>query len=265
VKIRAIWFGGAALGALMILVCGPKLSLAQSTGGAAAALVAGAHASAQPLPGANLGATPGQSFDDSTLEIAPERPPEAQSESAPTPTGNPEANPAAATVGPLPNSIPGSAPVSPAPRPYLGITVRYTTSPDLGPKEHGLEVISVDPGSPAEKAGLKGLTGATAAGTVGKGASEVLGPLGFLTMPLLRKTGALGEGGDLIVAVDDERIHSQEDLANKLAQLKPGDTLYLTVVRSLGNGQHHTVKVAVTLGGAGRYVTEGPSGAPWTY
>lgn len=137
--------------------------------------------------------------------------------------------------------------------------------PHLGHDQHGLEVVSVDPGSPAEKAGLKGSTGATAAGSVGKGASEILGPLGSLTMPLLRKTGALGEGGDVIVAVDDERVRSRDDLANRLAQLKPGDTLYLTVIRPLGGADHKTVKIAVTLGGAGRYVTAGPGGAPWTY
>jgi S1-C subfamily serine protease len=117
-------------------------------------------------------------------------------------------------------------------------------------EEHGLEVVSLDPNSPAAQAGLKSSTGMTAAGAAGSTASSMLGPLNLLVMPLLAKGGALGQGGDLIVAVDDRRVRSQGDLDDAMAHLKPGDTMYLTVIRPVGNA-HKTMKIAVKVGAVG--------------
>jgi PDZ domain len=266
VKIRAIWFASAVIGALVVLASAPAPSLAESALTPSPAPTYAPPTATLPEPGAVPNATPvwpRHGADDSTLEIAPEGRAQAKSQGTPTPGETPEVGALNSGVG-LGLNL-GAAPSRQPPRPYLGVTVRYTAAPDLGPKRHALEIVSVDPGSPAEKAGLRGATGATAAGAVGRGASEVLGPLKSLTMPLLKKSGSLGASGDLIVAVDSEPIQSPDDLAKKLAQLKPGDRLYLTVVRALGDGGHHTVRVALTLGGAGRYVTAGPSGTPWTY
>jgi PDZ domain len=267
VKIRAICFASAVIGALVVLASAPKPALAESALTPAPAPTAAPPTSAAPepraVPNATPPAMPRQGADDSTLEIAPEGQPQAESPGTPTPGESAQVG-ALNSGGGLGLNL-GAAPSRQPPRPYLGVTVRYAAAPELGAKRHALEIVSVDPGSPAEKAGLRGAVGATAAGAVGRGASEILGPLKSLTMPLLKQSGSLGESGDLIVAVDSEPVRSPDDLAKKLAQLKPGDRLYLTVVRALDDGGHHTVRVALTLGGAGRYVTAGPSGTPWTY
>jgi len=147
-------------------------------------------------------------------------------------------------------------------RPYLGITVRYSTKCYLGAEEHGLEVLNVDPNSPAAAAGLRPTTGMTALGAAGKTAGGLLGPLNSLVMPLLEKGGALGRDGDLIVAVDDHRVRNEADLDNEMARLKPGDTMYLTVIRPLPGGGHKTMKIAVRLGELGQPVAKAaPLGA----
>jgi len=145
-------------------------------------------------------------------------------------------------------------------RPYLGITVRYTTKCYLGGEEHGLEVLNVDPNSPAAVAGVHPSSGMTALGAAGKTAGQFLGPLNNLVMPLLEKGGELGREGDLIVAIDDQRVRSTDDLENELAKLKPGDTMYLTVIRPLPGGGHKTMKIAVRLGELGEGVAKAAPG-----
>src|SRR5208282_6785715 len=49
-------------------------------------------------------------------------------------------------------------------RPYLGITVQYVTKCYNGGEEHGLEVLTIDPNSPAAQAGLQARSGMTAVG-----------------------------------------------------------------------------------------------------
>ena len=155
------------------------------------------------------------------------------------------------------------------PRPYIGITVRYTTTCYLGREEHGLEIMTVDPNSPAQKAGLHGPTRPSAVGAAGVTAGSLLGPLALLTTPLLAKAGALGEPGDMIVAVDDHRVRTEEEFQRALARMKPGDTTYLTVIRPTPGG-HKTLKLAVHLGsvhyanaGGGSGSAQNPSSIPW--
>src|SRR5207245_1485022 len=75
--------------------------------------------------------------------------------------------------------------------------------------KHGVLVQSVQPGSGADRAGLKaGKTQVVVAGE-----SYVL-------------------GGDLIVAADGARVSSLEALRDLVAAKKPGDTLRLTVYRN---------------------------------
>ena len=138
-------------------------------------------------------------------------------------------------------------------RPYLGLSVKYATQCYLGMEEHGLEVVGVDPNSPAAQAGLKATTGPSAVGAAGATASSMLGPLNLLVMPLLSKGGSLGQGGDLIVAVDDRRVRSQGDLDAAMARLRPGDTMYLTVIRPDGRA-HKTMKIAVKVGAVGESI-----------
>jgi hypothetical protein len=133
--------------------------------------------------------------------------------------------------------------------PYLGVVVEYTLKTFAGQEDHGLEVISIDSGSPAEQAGLKGRGNITALGAAGVTAGALLGPLTLGVLPLLQKTGQLGKDGDLIVAADDRRLRSEFDLQDELRKLKPGDTIYLTVVRASSDGARQTLKIPVRIGG----------------
>lgn len=96
--------------------------------------------------------------------------------------------------------------------PYLGI---FSTS-DLSlldqetlglPRSTGVYVTSVDPGGPADKAGVKG----------GQANSTISG---------------LPAGGDLIIAVDGRPVSTFNDLIGYVVQQKsPGDAVLLTVLR----------------------------------
>ncbi len=159
------------------------------------------------------------------------------------------------TINPRPapgsSSIEGSESSRSHAKPYLGITVKYATKCYKGGEEHGLEVLNVDPNSPAAAAGVRSATGVTPLGAAGRTAGGLLGPLNGLVMPLLERGGALGTEGDLIVAVDDHRVRNEADLDDEMAKLKPGDTMYLTVIRPLPGGDHKTMKIAVRLGELG--------------
>src|SRR5271156_3954260 len=148
--------------------------------------------------------------------------------------------------------------------PYLGITVQYTTMCYLGGEEHGLEVLTVDPNSPAAQAGLQPRSGVTAGGAAGSTLSSIL-PGGSSPAPkALGSTGAVGQNGDLIVAVDDQRVRDQSDLENAMNRLKPGDTMYLTVVRAEGSGDHvphQTIKIKVQVGEVGEPIANAAPGA----
>ncbi len=64
----------------------------------------------------------------------------------------------------------------------------------------------------------------------------------------------MGQDGDLIIAVDDQRVRDQSDLEAAMARLKPGDTMYLTVIRPNGSTSrrpHKTIKIAVRVGAVG--------------
>ncbi len=130
-------------------------------------------------------------------------------------------------------------------RPYLGITVQYTTKCYLGGEEHGLEVQSVYPGSPGSVAGLRGSKPASTLGVVG---AAMLGPIAIMIKPLLQRSGAFGSDGDLIIAVDDKRVRTAAELDAAMLKLKPGDTMYLTVIRPLPGGNHKTMKIAIKIG-----------------
>jgi len=132
-------------------------------------------------------------------------------------------------------------------RPYLGVDLEYTTHCYLGMEEHGLEVVNVYPNSPAARAGLIARTGSTPTGDLSVLGSVLLGPVALITVPLLRKSGALGTGGDLIVAVNDMRVRSGSELFSALGHIKAGDTAYITVIRPLRGGYHRTMRIALHI------------------
>jgi len=192
---------------------------------------------------------------DATLEIAPRRGPQkptaGSSDSIPTESDN-LTNPPEEELPPVPTSGPPlPSMISTVPRsplPYIGLSVQQIeTHSTPGRDIEGLEIVSIDPGSPAERAGLKGRGGMTKLGASGATAGALMAPLDIALMPLLKKTGQLGQTGDLIVAIDDRRVTGEADLEIALGQAKPGDTIYLTVVRSRGDGTHQTIKIPVKL------------------
>ena len=87
--------------------------------------------------------------------------------------------------------------------------------------DHGALVINVKPGSPGERAGLRG----------GNSEVDVLGIQNLVT------------GGDVIVAINGTPVDRADDVVRIVSSLKPKDVAVFTVVR---NG--HRQKLAVTLG-----------------
>jgi len=115
-------------------------------------------------------------------------------------------------------------------RPVLGITETYPISGDLAeavdlPASGGLLIQSIEEGSPAAAAGLKGPTRAVAIGIFGQ--------------------YRLGIGGDLITAIDGKVVESRDALTRSVEQKKPGDKIELTIWRA-----GHSRTVNVTLGSA---------------
>ena len=205
---------------------------------------------------------------DQTLEIAPRvAPPAATAPPSEPATESPPAadnakgesgsgSAAAAVSGNTPAPDNGSAAANQK-RPYLGASVQYIYSDDTpGRVVQGLEVVSVDPKSPAERAGLHGRGAMTKMGATGATASVLAPPLDLVLMPLLRRAGSLGATGDLIIAIDDQPVQSDKDLGNAVAALKPGDTVYFTLVRSMPDNSHKTYKIPVKLGDPSEAVTE---------
>jgi hypothetical protein len=252
-----------------LAACLTVLALIVAAGGVARAQSAGAPANPsfapQPdssAPSANI---QGQHEDDRTLEIAPQNgraiPPDSGVQELP---GDKEYSPNQDNASLDRNFNPDGQNSGDKHHklPYLGVSVQYTLKCYLGQEEHGLEIINVDPNSPAWRSGLNGRKSMSAVGAAAVTATALLGPLELAVLPLLSRAGQLGTDGDLIVAVDDHRIRSQLDLEDELAKLKPGDTMYLTVIRPLPGGNHKTMKIAIKVGEPGQTVADaGSSGS----
>ncbi len=111
---------------------------------------------------------------------------------------------------------------------YLGLT-SLTIDGSLSalnlPVKSGALVQSVQHGTAAEKAGIRG-------GNV-SGSTE---------------NGAVAIGGDIIVSFDGKAVTSSEDLASGVATKKPGDTVSVGLLRGNGKGSYEHKMVSVTLG-----------------
>ncbi len=121
-------------------------------------------------------------------------------------------------------------------------------------------MVSVDPGSPAQRAGLTAPEGMTTVGATSVTAGYLLGPVGLLVSPLLRKTGQLGVTGDMIVAIDDHRVSLASAMNRVLARRSPGETIWLTLMRITKDGQAKNEKIPVVLGSLKSVDTANSSG-----
>jgi S1-C subfamily serine protease len=110
---------------------------------------------------------------------------------------------------------------------YLGVstlTIDGSLSALNLPVKQGALVETVEGGTPAAKAGIRG------------------GNLEVQT-----SGGKVAVGGDIIVGVEGKTIANAEDLTTVIGSKKPGDTITVEVLRATGNGnyQHKTLKVTL--------------------
>jgi S1-C subfamily serine protease len=109
---------------------------------------------------------------------------------------------------------------------YLGLT-SLTIDGSLSalklPVKSGALVQSVQKGTAAEKAGIRGGTASV-------------------------ENGRVAVGGDIIVLIDGKPIASSEELANDIEAKQPGDTITIGLLRGTGHGGYEHKTVSVKLG-----------------
>jgi S1-C subfamily serine protease len=102
------------------------------------------------------------------------------------------------------------------------------------PVNGGIWVGDVIPVSPAAKAGLRGSTR-----VVTDSGDKMVRFDGWQHSNMV--------GGDIIVAVNGRPLHTEQDLANVLRTVKPGDVLALSIVRG-----RRPIELRVTAGPRGQ-------------
>jgi S1-C subfamily serine protease len=111
---------------------------------------------------------------------------------------------------------------------YLGLT-SLTVDGSLSalnlPVKTGALVQSVEPGTAAAKAGIRG-------GSVNTTTED----------------GQVAVGGDIIVKLDGKEVASSEDLANDIGEKKPGEKVTIELWRAAGSGKYEQKTVTATLG-----------------
>jgi S1-C subfamily serine protease len=111
---------------------------------------------------------------------------------------------------------------------YLGLT-SLTIDGSLSalnlPVKSGALVQSVQPGTGAAKAGIRG-------GSVNTTTED----------------GQVAVGGDIIVGIDGKKVNTSEELASDIGEKKPGDTISVELERGVGNGKYKRMTVKATLG-----------------
>jgi S1-C subfamily serine protease len=111
---------------------------------------------------------------------------------------------------------------------YLGLT-SLTIDGSLSalnlPVKSGALVQTVQKGTAADKAGIKG-------GTISTNVEN----------------GQVAVGGDIITAINGKTIASSEDLANVIEAEKPGDTVTVKLLRANGHGGYDPKTISVKLG-----------------
>jgi S1-C subfamily serine protease len=123
---------------------------------------------------------------------------------------------------------------------YIGltsITIDASLAPLNLPVKSGALVQSVQKGTPAERAGIRG---GTVSGNI--------------------ESGQVTVGGDIITSINGQAVNSSDDLANDIQGKKPGDTITVGLKRAAGNGHYEDKTVHVKL--ASRPSTAPGAGTP---
>ena len=111
---------------------------------------------------------------------------------------------------------------------YLGLT-SLTIDGSLSalnlPVKSGALVESVEPGTAAAKAGIRGGTVSTTT-----------------------ENGQVAVGGDIIVKIDGKEVASSEALANDIEEKRPGDVIGVELWRAAGEGHYKKLTLKATLG-----------------
>lgn len=114
-----------------------------------------------------------------------------------------------------------------------------------GEEADGLLITEVTKGSPAAIAGLhaysRGIHNALTGAMI---AAALVFPPAIIGVPLLDYT-EVGESYDLIIGVDGVRVTDFLDFQDRMRDLKPGEIVYLSVVR---DGRRHQFRVDVPIG-----------------
>lgn len=139
--------------------------------------------------------------------------------------------------------------------PYIGITVRDTVMRRGGPLDcylprsdvAGMEIETVDAGSPAAEAGLRGLRTTQTKDYSVKGLLRRPSQLVDQSMATM---DVYDTGGDLITEINGRRVLNTVDLNRefKAQRLRPGDTVYVTVMRRVRSWHSKTLRFPVRLG-----------------
>jgi hypothetical protein len=128
----------------------------------------------------------------------------------------------------------------------LGIELREDCS-KLADHEKvcGLAVLDVRNGSPADRAGIKRYT--ALAHDLLDGASvaaALVFPPAIVAVAVIDQSG-IGENFDLVIGVDGRRVRHILDFQDFTSNVRPGDTVYLTIVRA---GKRVQVPVQIPTG-----------------
>jgi S1-C subfamily serine protease len=110
---------------------------------------------------------------------------------------------------------------------YLGVSTISVDGSLSGlnlPVKSGAMIETVEAGTPAAKAGLRG----------GNVEAQLPG-------------GKVSVGGDIIVGVDGQTINNAEELSTLIGSKKAGDTIAVEVMRATGNGTYEKKTIKVTL------------------
>ena len=114
----------------------------------------------------------------------------------------------------------------------LGVELREDrTTLRSGETINGLAVVSIAEGSPAARAGLRPYSGAAHAVLEGATmAASLVFPPAIVALTIIDQTH-VGESYDLIIGVDGTRVCDLLQFEDQTRALRPGETVYLNIVR----------------------------------